>query len=375
MNASPAAMLLGAPSGGQVAPEVDGESCVPVEFTTVLATAAAPQALGIALGTEAGPEDLTNHAPDGMQSESALAFLASLLGLEPAGAQADSRSAVADGIAGEASAEILTGRSVAAAAAASGAGSAVGNVATPLASRSGPQAASGESASKRSAGDMPRVLAGVAELVATSGDVAAADSAGNSPGFDVPMRSAFGGSEAGTRSVLELTSSLSQVVASAVRGQVGASGAAAADVATDAQATVRHGVGARGWADEVGSRLVLMSLRGQHEGSLRLTPEHLGPLEVRIKVGQERTDVWFGAQHADTRAALNEAMPRLREMFAASGLALGHAGVSQDMPRQEARASGSPRSSGATFASPVSADVPEPGVQRQVVRGLLDAWA
>jgi hypothetical protein len=137
---------------------------------------------------------------------------------------------------------------------------------------------------------------------------------------------------------------------------------------------VRTAVGQPRWANELGSHLVTMSLRGQQEGSLSLTPEHLGPLEVRISVSQDTTNVWFGAQHADTRAALTEALPRLREMFAASGLSLGQAGVSHDMPRQEARSgdvrsgTGSPGSESPDVAA-VTAPV------RRMRSGLLDAWA
>jgi flagellar hook-length control protein FliK len=100
------------------------------------------------------------------------------------------------------------------------------------------------------------------------------------------------------------------------------------------QALLRSAVGSPRWAEELGSRLMLMSVRGQHEGSLTLSPEHLGPLEVRISVQQNTAQVWFGAQHVDTRQALAEALPRLREMFAEAGLSLGQAGVSQEAPRR-----------------------------------------
>lgn len=110
---------------------------------------------------------------------------------------------------------------------------------------------------------------------------------------------------------------------------------AAAAAATPEQA-LRLPVGAPRWADELGSRLVQMSMRGQQEGSLTLAPEHMGPLEVRISMNQNTAHIWFGAQHADTRAVLAETLPRLREMFAEAGLSLGHAGVSQEAPGQDA---------------------------------------
>ena len=46
--------------------------------------------------------------------------------------------------------------------------------------------------------------------------------------------------------------------------------------------------------------------RGEQVASLRLTPENLGPLDVRIAVREGETTVWFGASHPETRAALEQ---------------------------------------------------------------------
>jgi flagellar hook-length control protein FliK len=66
---------------------------------------------------------------------------------------------------------------------------------------------------------------------------------------------------------------------------------------------------------------------------LQLTPEHLGPVEVRISMQDGSASVSFNAAHADTRAALEQALPRLREMFSTQGLTLTDASVSQQSPR------------------------------------------
>ncbi|MEO6078224.1 MAG: flagellar hook-length control protein FliK [Steroidobacteraceae bacterium] len=151
-----------------------------------------------------------------------------------------------------------------------------------------------------------------------------------------------------------------------------ASVGAAAQTVVPAQ-TIHAPVGSPRWANELGSHLMTMSRHGQQEGSLSLTPEHLGPVEVRISVAEDTTSVWFGAQNAETRAALTDAMPRLREMFTASGLALGHAGVSHEMPRQDARRSEAPASGGSlNSAAAESAAAP---VARRISVGLLDTWA
>lgn len=106
-------------------------------------------------------------------------------------------------------------------------------------------------------------------------------------------------------------------------------------VALDTQRAVHAPVGSSQWADELGSRLTLMTEQGKQAASLRLSPEHLGPLEIRIAVTEERASVWFGAAHADTRAAIEHALPRLREMFEAQGMSLADAGVYEQAPREQ----------------------------------------
>jgi flagellar hook-length control protein FliK len=95
-------------------------------------------------------------------------------------------------------------------------------------------------------------------------------------------------------------------------------------------------VGSSAWADEIGTRVVMMTESGNHTASLKLSPEHLGPLEISITVRDEKASVWFGAAHADTRAAIETALPRLREMFEAQGLSLTDAGVFREPPREQA---------------------------------------
>jgi flagellar hook-length control protein FliK len=94
-------------------------------------------------------------------------------------------------------------------------------------------------------------------------------------------------------------------------------------------------VGSSAWADEIGTRVVMMTESGNHTASLKLSPEHLGPLEINISVRDDKATVWFGAAHADTRAAIENALPRLREMFEAQGLSLTDAGVFREPPREQ----------------------------------------
>ena len=92
-------------------------------------------------------------------------------------------------------------------------------------------------------------------------------------------------------------------------------------------------VGTAGFPDEVGDKITWMANQGVQSASLQLTPEHLGPVEVRISMQDGSASVTFNAAHADTRAALEQTLPRLREMFSSQGLTLTDASVSQQSPR------------------------------------------
>jgi len=139
----------------------------------------------------------------------------------------------------------------------------------------------------------------------------------------------------------------------------------------DVSRALHHPVGSSAWADELGTRLALMTERGQHSASLRLSPEHLGPLEVRITVRDDQASVWFGAGNADTRAALEQALPRLRELFASQGLSLADAGVFREPPRDQPKLGASLSGGVEDSVSEVEALPPA-----SIVRlGLVDAYA
>jgi len=152
-------------------------------------------------------------------------------------------------------------------------------------------------------------------------------------------------------------------------------GATGASADASLRAPLHEAVGSARWAEELGSRMVMMSVRGQQEGSLTLTPEHLGPLEIQISVSKDTANVWFGAQHADTRTALTEALPRLRELLAASGLSLGHTGVSEQAPRRPAPASDDSRRSGPAAVSDAGVIEMTAPAWRHLRAGLIDTYA
>lgn len=130
---------------------------------------------------------------------------------------------------------------------------------------------------------------------------------------------------------------------------------------------VQAPVGSQGWAEEIGARLTMLGARGEQTASLRLSPEHLGPLEVRITIQDDKASVWFGAMHAQTREAIEQALPRLREMLQSQGLELSDAGVFDESSSRDAPE----RHSGNRAAEPDSSDV---ALQPLRHPGLLDLY-
>jgi flagellar hook-length control protein FliK len=78
----------------------------------------------------------------------------------------------------------------------------------------------------------------------------------------------------------------------------------------------------------LGDRLLMMADKALQSATIRLQPESMGPMEIRIAVDDDgAARVVFSAQHGQTREALEAALPRLRELLAEQGLALQQASV------------------------------------------------
>ncbi len=95
-----------------------------------------------------------------------------------------------------------------------------------------------------------------------------------------------------------------------------------------AQQLLQPLAGQEQFAKGLGDRLTLLAGNGLQAARIQLHPAQLGALDVRIELDENQARVWFHAQHAATREALEQAMPRLRELFASQGMELLDAGVS-----------------------------------------------
>lgn len=86
-------------------------------------------------------------------------------------------------------------------------------------------------------------------------------------------------------------------------------------------------LGQREWAGELSQRLMMMVSSKLKTAEIHLNPKELGPVEVRIRMHEDKAHVVFTSQVAQTREALEQAVPRLREMFEQNGVGLGNVDV------------------------------------------------
>jgi len=82
-----------------------------------------------------------------------------------------------------------------------------------------------------------------------------------------------------------------------------------------------------GWSRDVAAQVQMMASAKVQSATLRLSPEHLGPVEVHIDMQASQINVNFVAAHPDTRSALEQSVPTLRAMLAHGGLTLGQTQV------------------------------------------------
>jgi flagellar hook-length control protein FliK len=230
-----------------------------------------------------------------------------------------------------------------------GTGSAAAN---PGNSREPVIAASGAAAPAR---DTPPMAADAATFALTAHS-ALPDAAAAAPGG-----SASSDGQAGHPTVATPAAGLPDLVRSFTAG--GTQAAAA-------EATISVPVGNGGWPQAVAAQVHWFVSNDVQSAILHLSPEHLGPVEVHIDVQQSQVNVNFSAAHAETRAALEQTVPRLREIFASGGLTLGHTNVQQD-PRPGSQPTAAPVR--AAFAHPQT--VEPVAIAAAHTLGLVDEYA
>lgn len=94
------------------------------------------------------------------------------------------------------------------------------------------------------------------------------------------------------------------------------------------QTTINTPLSQTAWADDFSQKITWMATQRNQSAELHLNPPQLGPLDVVLKMNGDQASATFTSPHAAVRDAIEQAIPKLREMLADSGIMLGNAMVS-----------------------------------------------
>ena len=126
-----------------------------------------------------------------------------------------------------------------------------------------------------------------------------------------------------------------------------------------------------GYGDDLGSSVVWMAEHRIGHAALQVSPDHLGPIEVRLQLDGARVHAEFYSAQPEVRHALEASLPRLRELLGQQGLQLGQADVGQ-RHRDDTRRAPMP----ASVQGDCFPDDPRPlPTTLRRARGLVDEYA
>lgn len=143
-----------------------------------------------------------------------------------------------------------------------------------------------------------------------------------------------------------------------------------------AQAAISTPVTHDSWGNEFNQKITWLATQNEQSAELHLNPPNLGPLNVVLKVSGDQATAMFTSPHAAVREAVEQALPRLREMMADNGITLGNAMVSDQSPKEHQKGGGNSfgRSGG---IMPADSGIQAGGTVAPVHRhqGMVDTFA
>jgi flagellar hook-length control protein FliK len=110
--------------------------------------------------------------------------------------------------------------------------------------------------------------------------------------------------------------------------------------ATRTELVVPNRVGSTDWGEAMAGRITLMVNQNISSARIHINPPELGPIEVRVNLNHDQASVQFTSQSAQVRDALEQSIPRLRDMLENAGFSLADSGVN-DQSQQGFGQSGS----------------------------------
>lgn len=83
------------------------------------------------------------------------------------------------------------------------------------------------------------------------------------------------------------------------------------------------------WGEAIGQRVVWMAGQNLQQANIRVHPQHLGPLEIKLSLSNDQASVTINSPNAAVREAIEASIPRMRELFSQQQMQLVQVDVGQ----------------------------------------------
>ena len=124
--------------------------------------------------------------------------------------------------------------------------------------------------------------------------------------------------------------------------------------------------------EDIGDAVRWMADQKIGHAHIKVTPNDLGTVEIRLRLDGDRVHADFSSAQAEVRQALENSLPRLRDMLGQHGFQLAHADVGQQHT-PPSQGGGAPTSEGGGDSAESAIETPRS--VRMTARGLVDAYA
>lgn len=138
------------------------------------------------------------------------------------------------------------------------------------------------------------------------------------------------------------------------------------------------------WAQQFSERVVWLARGDVQNAQINVNPAQLGPIQINISLNGDQMTAHFAVANQEVRQAIEDAMPRLREMLSGAGINLGQSNVgSQAQQQQQAQqessqqAGNAPRFDGeeAILSPDQATHSGTSGLPARQGRGMVDLFA
>ncbi|PII21533.1 flagellar hook-length control protein FliK [Stenotrophomonas sp. LMG 10879] len=151
--------------------------------------------------------------------------------------------------------------------------------------------------------------------------------------------------------------------------------ALASNAVFNGEPTPKPVLGDDGFDQAIGARIGWLADQKIGHAHIRLNPEDLGPVDVRLQMNGDKVHASFSSPHVDVRQALESSLPRLRELLGEQGFQLAHADVGQQHSGDGNPGSQTAGGGRGGDGEPSLGDATVSASQLIRQRGLLDAYA